>query len=141
MELEKQTMTLDEQIARLRELDKERTQGEWRVSDYSRCPIETVDGQSIIEACEGTVYSEYSADGAYTDIAVQDALFIAAAPTMMEIITTLQHHLQIAEGALKRYLVFIKNNRPTLMDCIMQTQLDMQELSLYEALAQIRGEK
>lgn len=76
---------LNEQIARLWEFDAKRTQGEWILSG-------------------GSIWT--NRDGEHVSIAttrLADTPFIAAAPTMMQIINQLQAKLQIAEGALEHY--------------------------------------
>ena len=86
-------MTTDERIARLRELDKNRTQGEWRV----------VYAQTRIPNIQSTTHPED-----YIAVTGFNGQFIAAAPEMMQIINELQAKLKTAEGALGEALEMVR---------------------------------
>ena len=52
----------------------------------------------ILEAVEGTIYSEYSSDSAYVDCRPADAHLIAAAPELLEALEELTAGLYAGEG-------------------------------------------
>jgi hypothetical protein len=90
-------MTTDERIARLRELDKNRTQGEWKSNAgmkggfrvYTRSfPFGS--GKQICGVCQ-------------CEETEANSRFIAAAPEMMQIINELLAKLKTAEDALEYY--------------------------------------
>lgn len=93
-------LDLQATIARLEELDKARTQGEWTVNGFFYWKIDV----------DGSTFAEISHDDGPN--VLTDSKFIAAAPTMMQVIREQQACIDKMVEALEASKVYLLRSFP-----------------------------
>lgn len=92
-------------IQKIKELNEKRTQGQWVSTQYHDCqPDETFSWLVINEESPGAVY-----DLQVNSLRERDAKFIAAAPTMMQVIHKQQELLKSAREEIRGFSADIQN--------------------------------